>query len=304
MKSLVLGFSTLLAISGTPVLGHAQEQIPYSDNSGAAVLESAGPDWNQDGAYAPDPTQEGAMPQPAASFGYFGPHPIPYDQGDGFCQHGGAHEHVYPVFDRNLFRVVDGYAYFVGDPADFGYASQAYVYRADHPIDAVYGGGFCYMHWQHRHLFAPSAVGFAWDGGAYAYTGVFAPSYYSMRPFYVNYFDHYYRPYYLRGAYSYRRPAPVYPGWGWHRPIYNRPYGAAWGRSPAYVHPWGRPGYMAPPAYRAPAYRSPAPVYRGPAYHPSGPVYRGPMVHAPAFRTGAPAWHAAAPAWRGGHFRR
>jgi hypothetical protein len=338
MKSFILGFSTLLALAGGPSVATAQTQYGDPGTATGAAFE-AGPEWNQDGAYdAQAQAQAYAYgAQPASSFGYFGPHPIPYDQGGGFCQHTGAHEHAFPVFDRNLFRMVDGYAYFVGDPMDFGYQSQAYVYRAEHPIEAAYGGGYCYMHWMHRHWFAPTAADFIWDGAAYMYNGILAAAYYAQRPYYANYLSTYYRPYYLGGSYYLRRPTPVYAGWGWHRPVFGRPYGAPYYRPPVVGRPWGHPGPVyAPPVYRAPApvYRAPAyqpapayrapvyqaPAYRAPSYHMPAPAYRAPAYQAPAYRAPsyhmpspvyrAPAVHAAAPAWHGGghfgggHFRR
>ena len=57
------------------------------------------------------------------------------------------------------------------------------------------------MGWQHQHWFAPTAADYFWDGTAYAFTGIFDAAYYAQRPFFVNYFNTYYRPYYLRGAY-------------------------------------------------------------------------------------------------------
>ena len=334
MKSFILGVSTLFAVAVAPAAAQAQAQVEYGD---PAVTPSSAPEeWGQgseqypeqlqgqgpDGAYQP-PAE--AMPQQPQSFGFFGPHPVPYDQGGGFCTHTGAHEHQYPVFDRNLFRVVNGYAAFIGDPADFGYQSQSYVYRADHPIDAGYGGGFCYMSWPHHHWFAPASVDFAWDGSAYAYTGIWSPAYYAARPMYVNYFNSYYRNWYLGGGYYSRRPSPIYGGWGWHRPM----YGSSWqrpGYGYGYNRGWSRPGYATPgyrapaqfyrPGYAAPGYRAPAPMYRSPApmYRAPGQVYRSPapmyrspapmyrspapMYHAPAFRAPAPAYHVSTPAYR------
>ncbi len=314
MKSLVFGFSTLLALSTAP----ASAQVTYGAQDTTGVQLSAGPDFAQDGAGAydydssqPSVPQPMVAPQAPAAFAYFGQHPVPYDQGGGFCAHTGAHEHPYPVFDRNLFRMANGMAYFVGDPADFGYQDQSYVYRTDHPIEATYGGGFCYMNWMHRHLFAPIALPFNWDGGAYVYAGAYAPAYYVDRPYYANYFNGYYRQYYLGGNYYYRRPAPIYGGWGWHRPVYGNPgY-----RSPGYYNrPWGRPGYVAPPAYRysrpytpVPVYR--APMYRAPGYRAAAPIYNTPAYRAPmqGWRSAAPGWQAsapgrsfAAPAWHSG----
>jgi hypothetical protein len=336
MKSFVLGFSTLLALA-TPAISSAQTQVDFNVTEDSAATD--GSEWNQDGAYVP-PSQEAmpqaAMPQAASSFGYFGPHPVPYDQGSGFCQHSGAHEHPYPVFDRNLFRVSNGYAYFVGDPSDFGYQNQAYAYRAEHPIADTFGGGYCYMHWAHRHWFQPASVDFNWDGGAYTFVGSWAPSYYVNRPYWTNYFNSYYRPWYLGGAYYTRRPTQVYGGLGWHRPVYgyggwNRgpvyggpvyrnPYGG-WNRGPIYRGPmvqprWTPPVYNRGPVYQAPGYRPPmyrppvvqqAPAYRPPVYQ-QAPAYRGGFNQAPAYRAPmyqAPAYRGGfnqAPAYRGGGF--
>ena len=337
MKSFVLGFSALLALA-TPAVSNAQTQVDFTVPEDQAAATD-GSEWNQDGAYAVQPGQE-ALPQAAASFGYFGPHPVPYDQGSGFCQHSGAHEHPYPVFDRNLFRVVNGYAYFVGDPSDFGYQNQAYAYRAEHPIADIYGGGYCYMGWAHNHWFQPSLADFSWDGGAYTFVGSWAPSYYTARPYWTNYFNTYYRPWYRGGAYYSRRPAQVYGGWGWHRPVYGHGYGSTWNRGPyrgpvyggygggygggwnrgpVYRGPMVQPRYVNPqvynrgpvyqaPAYRPPVYRAPSPVfqhapaYRAPVFQ-HAPAYRAPAFqHAPAYR--APAFQHApayhAPAWHGG----
>jgi hypothetical protein len=298
MKSFILGFSTLLAVATTPAAAHAQVQ--YGDP--AAVAPSGDQGWNQDGVYQP-PAQPEAMAQQPSTFGFFGGHPVPYDQGGGFCQYSGAHEHPYPVFDTHLFRVVNGYAYFIGDPSDFGYQNQAYAYRADHPIDTSFGGGFCYMSWAHRHAFAPVSVGFSWDGGAYAYTGGWSPAYYADRPLYVNYYNSYYRNWYLNGGYYSRRPSPVYGGWGWHRPVYGSPWNRAGG---VYNRPWSRPGYVTPPVYRAPGqvYRAPGQVYRAPGqvYRAPGQVYRAPgqvyRAPAPMYRQSAPVYRAPAPMYR------
>lgn len=344
MKSFVLGFSTLLALA-SPAVATAQTQVDFTEPPAA----TDGTELNQDGAYAPELAQPGqpmqpmqAMPQAAASFGYFGPHPLPYDQGSGFCQHTGAHAHEYPVFDTNLFRMSNGYAYFVGDPSDFGYQNQVYVYRAEHPIADTYGGGNCYMNWAHRHWFQPaSSVDFSWDGGAFSFVGAWAPSYYTQRPYWTNYYNTYYRPYYLGGGYYSRRPAQVYGGWGWHRPVYGSPwnrgpvyrggyggygggyggpvyrggYGSPWNRGPIYRGPMVQPRYVNPPVYRAPQYQAPqyrAPMYQAPAYRApmhQAPQYRAPMYQAPAYRAPmhqAPQYRApafqSAPAYRGGGF--
>ena len=218
-------------------------------------------------------------------FGFFGPHPIAYDQGGGFCNHQGAHEHGYPVFDQNLFRMSNGYAYFVGDVADFGYGLASYQYSSEHPLSHIHGGGYCYMGWSHRHWFAPVGVNFVMGTGGYIYNGPWASDYYSLRPRYVSYYNDYYRRWYLGGRYYSLRPNHVYFGTGYHRPVVRAYGGYGYGR------PYGGPIYRSPtPVYRAPVYGSPvrpAPVYQAPApvYRAPAPVYRAPaapMHHGPA----------------------
>jgi hypothetical protein len=305
MKTLSLVTTSLLALAPVSLGSVGTARAQYA----APVSPAAGPDYNNDGIpdgqyaqapyegdaatqyYAPDTTGQ-AVAQ--TGFGYFGPHPVPYDRGGGFCQHTDAHTHDFPVFDRHLFREAGGYAYFVGDPADFGYANSAYIYRGHHPLDPSHGGGFCYMDWDHRHWFAPFSVSFSFNAGAYIWGGGWDPGYYTNRAFYANYFGGYYRNSYLGGRYYIHRPAHSYIGWGWHRPI-ARPYGYGWGR-PAYApRPYGSPVYRAPgyatpvyhrpPVYQAPVYRAPmhqAPIYRAPMQQ--APIYRAPMQQAPVYR--------------------
>ena len=298
MKTLSLAIRSLFALATLSLGSVGTARAQYD----APVSPAAGPDYNNDGIpddqlvdsqgyYAPD-TSGQAVAQ--AQFGYFGPHPMPHDHGGGFCQDSGAHAHDFPVFDRHLFREAGGYAYFVGDPADFGYANTAYAYRGHHPLDPSHGGGFCYMDWVHNHWFAPFSVSFSWNSGAFVWGGAWDSAYYTQRPFYTNYFGGYYRNYYLGGRYFTHRPAHLYMGWGWHRPI-GRPYGYGWSRpvygprpvahSPVYRAPvYPAPVYRGPmhqgPIYRAPVYQ--APVYRAPMHQ--GPIYRGPMQQAPVYR--------------------
>ncbi|MBL9003574.1 MAG: hypothetical protein JNJ46_04965 [Myxococcales bacterium] len=319
MKTQSLVISSLFALATLSLGSVGTARAQYS----APVSPAAGPDYNNDGIpddqlvdgqnapyYAPDTSGQLAA---QTQFGYFGPHPMPHDHGGGFCQGNGAHAHDFPVFDRHLFRESGGYAYFVGDPGDFGYASTSYVYRGHHPLDPSHGGGFCYMDWVHNHWFAPFSVSFSWNSGAFVWGGPWDTAYYASRPFYANYFGGYYRNYYLGGRYFSMRPAHMYMGWGWHRPI-ARPYGYGWARP---VHA-SRPAYHAP-VYRSPIYRAPvyqAPVYRGPMQQ--APIYRAPMQQAPIYRAPmqqAPIYRTPmqqAPAFRGGfrqaapvgHFRR
>jgi hypothetical protein len=344
MKTLLIGISALLAVSATPLQSSAQEvspqpvagqewngEVQYDDPAQAQAQPQAqyydpqaGPEVAPDGAVANAYAQQG-------EFGYFGPHPLPYDQGGAFCTQQGPHQHPFPVFDSHLFRQSGGYAYFVGDPADFGYPEGSYLYGGNHPLDFISGGGYCYFGWPHRHLFAPTSVQYILQGGAYIYNGGWTPDYYSQRPLYSSYFSGYYRQWYLGNRYYSLRPAHSYIGWGWHRPyaqnwgprygapgyrgpVYRPGYGGPVYRGPGYVGAGYRPGYGGPgyraPAYGGPGYRPgfqqapgyrPAPAYGGPGYRPGfqqAPGYRPAPAYrpAPGYRPG-PAYQAA-PAYR------
>src|SRR4051812_43293923 len=121
-----------------------------------------------------DPYQDPyAQQQPQQyEYAYMGAHPIPYDQGGGYCYQNVAHYHAYAPFDQYLFRESGGYWYFVGDPADFGYTQQMWGYNGNHPIPTSWGGGYCYITWQHRHPYPPpSNIYFNYVGGFYMYNG-------------------------------------------------------------------------------------------------------------------------------------
>src|SRR6478735_3728148 len=111
-------------------------------------------EYQGDNMPPPDPN---AYAQQAPQYGYMGPHPIPYEAGQGFCYQQGAHFHEYGPFDENLFREQNGWFYFVGDAADFGYQQQLWGYQGNHPIPAAYGGGYCFIDWPHRHHYPPPA---------------------------------------------------------------------------------------------------------------------------------------------------
>jgi hypothetical protein len=192
-------------VVGVTPYGYAQPGAYVQVQPGAYPQVQVGV-YAQPGAYV----QPGAYAQPAYS--YYGSHPIAYDQGGGFCQHGGVHQHPYPVFDEHLFQQVNNTYYFTGDPADFGYGGQTYAYAGAHPIADVHGGGHCYMGWGHRHLYAPVGAGYAWRNNAYIYGGPFARAYYAQRPRYVSYYNGYYRQNYYGGRYYSVRPRHIYVG--------------------------------------------------------------------------------------------
>ena len=291
MKTLLTTITSLVLTATLGSVASAQTLDPSTMNQ----------DW-QDGQpaemyQAPDQTAEmyqaqGQYADQAQMFGFFGPHPIAYDRGGGFCNHQGSHEHNYPVFDQNLFRMSNGYAYFVGDVADFGYGLASYQYGSEHPLSHIHGGGYCFMGWPHRHWFAPVGVNFVMGTGGYMYNGPWASDYYTMRPRYVSYYNDYYRRWYLGGRYYSLRPQHVYFGTGYHRPVVRTYGGYGYGR------PYGTPVYRAPaPVYRAPVYGSPvrpAPVYGAPVR--PAPIYGAPVRPAPVYR--APVYNAPAPVYR------
>jgi hypothetical protein len=174
---------------------------------------------DDDGYYASSPQQqEYGMPPPDprayaqyTQYGYMGPHPVPYDAGSGFCYQNAAHFHEYPPFDQYLFREQGGWFYFVGDPADFGYAQQLWGYQGHHPIPLGYGGGYCFIDWPHRHHYPPPpSLQFAYVGGYYVYRGPWDSWYWRWRPQYTSYYGGYYRQSYYGGIYWRVRPAPIY----------------------------------------------------------------------------------------------
>ena len=284
----VLKLVAVSALALTPTLALAQADNQWEGQEWQAQDGTTGQAYDAQQAYPTQPQEQ------LAGYNFYGAHPVPYDQvsgqGAGFCNVGGAHQHSYPVFDQHLFRDMNGFAYFIGDPADFGMSSAGYLYAGHHPLDHMHGGGHCYMSWAHRHLFAPVGVQFVLQGGAYSYIGSWSQDYYANRLNYVNYYDGYYRRSYLGGRYFVQRPVHTYAGWNLYRP---HAYGAPVYRGPA-------PYYRGPaPIYRTPApyYRGPAPVYRapGPVYHNPAPIYRTP---APVYRAPAPVYRAPAPVYR------
>jgi hypothetical protein len=285
-------------------------QQPYQDPN------MPPPDPN---AYPQQPgySQPGYPQQPdAPQYGYFGPHPMPYDAGSGFCYEQGAHFHPYPPFDKYLFRESGGWFYFVGDVGDFGYSGQAWGYSGNHPIPLAYGGGYCYINWPHRHHYPPPVgVSYSFVGGYYVYGGPWDPLYWRYRDYYWywGYYGGYYRSNYYGGRYYVVRPPAIYrpsvvvgapgvyrpgvvvaaPGGG--RVVVATPrvgvgvrvgapapavgVGVRVGAPAPAVGAGVRVGAPPPAAYRAPAA---APVYRAPA-----PAYRAAPAAAPA-RVGSP----------------
>jgi len=258
----------LLAIALVPSLATAQDQ--YQPPPEQYPQQQYQPP--QEAQYAGQPGyDDAAMYDQQMQYGYFGPHPEPYDQGSAVCPIEGPHFHPYPPFDRYLFREANGYFYFVGDLGDFGYQGQMWGYQGNHPLPVEYGGGYCYIDWPHRHPFPPPpSMQFNFVGGYYTYAGPWDPAYWAHRAAWMGYFGGYYRSNYFGGRYWSVRPRPVYArtlGWGargvyrpgvtvyapgGHRITVGRPTYAGGG----YVHPvYSRPGAVyagARPSYVAP----------------------------------------------------
>src|SRR6185312_10248134 len=274
--------------------------------SGRALAQPAAPpvpqdqDVDDDGQGMPPPDPNAYPPQEQVAqvpqYGYMGPHPIPYEAGQGYCYQQGAHFHEYAPFDQNLFREQGGWFYFVGDPGDFSYAQQLWGYRGHHPIPVAYGGGYCFMDWPHRHNYAP-AVGVAYNyvGGYYNYAGPFDAWYWKWRPHYMSYYGGYYRHSYYGGAYWRTRPAPIYrPRIVVGAPGVYRPGAVVVAPGGARVHVMApRPGVVV---------GAPRPYVPGPRYAPgprAGVVVGAPRPYAPAPHAGvvvgAPRPYAPAP---------
>ena len=289
-KLAILG---LLALSGRALAQPAAPPLPPEQD----VEE------DEQGMPPPDPNayQQQQYASQAPQYGYMGPHPIPYEAGQGFCYQPGAHFHEYGPFDENLFREQNGWFYFVGDAADFGYQQQLWGYQGNHPIPAAYGGGYCFIDWPHLHHYPPPAnLAFNYVGGYYVYGGPWDPWYWRMRPRYQAYYGGYYRHSYYGGIYWRTRPAPVYrPRIVVGAPGYYRPGATVIapghgrivvGAPRPYGHPGGgvvvgapHPGGVVVGAPRPGGVVVGAPRPYAPAPHPGGGVVVGaPRPYAPA----------------------
>jgi hypothetical protein len=314
----VLAFAALATLLAS---ASAQAQPAYGETNEGYV----------EGDYGADDTG-GAYDPAGYSIGYYGPHPVPYDQvsgqGGGFCYIEGPHTHDYVPFDEHLFREYNGYYYFIGDPVDFGWNRAIYWYQANHPIPTAYGNGYCYITWPHRHGYEPVGLrGFTQLNGYWIFSGTWPTDYWYYRNYYWGYYQRYYRTWYYGNRYYQVRPRPVY--------VVSRPYRvpAPPGRvfvsappparrfgvptappvnrvpPPASAPGYGTPGRpypphnVPPPAYGTPnrqyvpAYQAPPPSYRTPApVYQASPRYQAPV---PAYRAPAPAYQAPAPVYRG-----
>ena len=162
----------LLALSAPAFAQPAAPPVPAEQDVDDDEQQYA----QQPGDGMPPPDPNAYQQQAVQQYGYMGPHPIPYEAGQGYCYQQGAHFHEYAPFDQYLFREQGGWFYFVGDAADFGYSQQLWGYQGNHPIPGAYGGGYCFIDWPHRHHYAPPpTMQFNFVGGYYVYGGAWDP---------------------------------------------------------------------------------------------------------------------------------
>jgi hypothetical protein len=156
----------------------------------------------------------------AQGYLYGGLHPINPTAGGGFCYTTTPHDHDYPI-DPNisyLYRLYNGYYYFVGNVYDFGYQGEAFPYYGHHPVPDW--GSYCYLNGVHYHYFLPPSslvANYVVHNGYYYFRGVFPPAYYTYRTNYYRprlsywYLPAYrtYRTNYVTSWRTYARPASV-----------------------------------------------------------------------------------------------
>jgi hypothetical protein len=240
--------------------GRAQAQVEAD-----VEVYSAGP-----GAYAEDPNAPPepygpppippdveAQPQagPGGAFCYNGPHPVDTRVAGGPAWDGspGLHSHFYAPFDLRLFRL-DGNCYsFIGDPQDFGYQGQVYSYYGAHPIQADYGGGWCFMVGGHHHWWQPWSTNFVVVNSWYYWNGPYDRVFWNYWPYYSYYYQSYYPHYYGGGRFMRRRDFHVAPRIQHIPEHYARGWRTAPGRGLVTTRPvgggqWrgGAPGTVAP----------------------------------------------------------
>lgn len=218
---IVAGSLLLLSTSAFAQSPNTADEEYYPTYQGGQPQEGPPPQQQQ---YAQDPDaypQQQPQAQPVAAqpgaqgqfYAYVGAHPVPHETGTGICREQGAHFHEYPPFDQYVFRESNGYFYFVGDLGDFGYDGQVWAYGSNHPIPVEFGGGYCYIPWQHRHHFAPpqqQMAYYSYVDNYYMYTGSYDPYYYDYRDGYYGYYNGYYQTNYYGGRYWSVRPRAVY----------------------------------------------------------------------------------------------
>ena len=289
----------LICTTATAAMAQEDDTTPVYDfgESGGVVVYDSGYTQQQqnNGRLTVVQNDYGAAD---GQYWFYGPHP---DGAGGWCSDPAAHSHEYPPFDEYLFTQENGYYYFIGDPADFGYGQDdLYGYYGSHPIALAYGGGYCYYGGYHHHWWPAWGSYFAVTDGWYLYNGPFSPWYWSYRDRYADYFRNVYpnrritvaRPPTVTHPPP-RQPPPRVGQAAFAGPIQRMrtpaaPARAGWG----YVTP-ARPTVMRPvmpqrPIHGAPVRLQPAarPV---PAPRPTAPVHYAPVHAAPAPARAAPA---------------
>jgi hypothetical protein len=270
---------------------------------------------------------------------YMSQHPLPRKAGGGFCYIDVAHVHDFGPSDPRMYRQIDGQYYFVGDPSPFEYQGPRYAYYGGHPVaEANVSFGqpvYCYLQGPHYHWYQPPPeASFELRGGAYWYTGTFAPAYYDQRPHFATVNEAYAPIVYERPVVDVTLAPPAFhgelvgggPGWRG-RAVIGGPVGApppspvqvqvgvginlggppvvvGGGPQPVYVeerHDHGKHrGWYKEEGPRGGAWRGePGPprgsAWRGSPPPPSGSAWRG----APPPPSGS-AWRGAPPASHGG----
>ena len=108
---------------------------------------------------------------------YYGYHPIPEAYDGGFCESEELHHHEYLPVELELYNVVEGVYYFIGDPSVYGYEEALVWYYYHHPVPLYWGAGYCYIVGPHRHWWRPWGSHFHLVNGHYHYRGPWGSHY-------------------------------------------------------------------------------------------------------------------------------
>jgi len=291
--------SKLLLAAGfvAALAGRAQAQADEEVYAAGPQAEYAEDPDAPPGPYGPPPIPPDVEVQPMAgpggAFCYNGPHPVDTRVAAGPAWDGtlGPHTHFYAPFDLRLFRLEGNCYSFVGDPQDFGYQGQVYSYYGAHPIQADYGGGWCFMVGGHHHWWQPWSTNFVVVNSWYYWNGPYDRVFWNYWPYYSYYYQSYYPHYYGGGRFTRRRDFHVAPRIDHVPAHYARGWRAAPGNG-AVARPGGGEWRGRPPGTVAPAPR-----------HGSGTGGNWGASNG-GWRGGAPAATAPSPSaggWRGGH---
>jgi hypothetical protein len=275
----------------------AAPAVPSAPPAQAEPAAAPAAEGTYEGSTLIPPDVEGD-PHAAAtgSYCFSGPHPVDtrVSHGTSWDETTGQHLHPYPPLDLRLFTFHEGCYYFIGDPRDFGYSGRTYSYYGAHPVQDVYGGGWCFMMGGHYHMWGPWSPHFTVVGPWYYWHGPYDPFFWTYWPYYSHYYRVYYPHYYgggrfYRGGFQVAPPIRSVPNPNW-RPGAGRGGPSAGNRTPLVAPPVrGTPtlrGTAAPPTMPAP---QTAPFQRGVPSPSPGASRTGAMPH------GAIPWRGAAP---------